>query len=193
MKSVCVFCGSREGRRSRFIQQAEALGGELAARRIRLVYGGSSWGMMGALARACGRGGGEVIGVLPRGLTGREPPEGTLSQLVLVDTMHQRKATMAEQSEGFIALPGGLGTLEELFETLTWLLLGIHDRPCGLLDVDDYWVPLLRFLDHATGEGFIDPQHRSLLLHDRDPGRLLDRMADWSAPPRTVWLGADQT
>lgn len=193
MQRVCVFCGSRPGTDPAFADAARDLGVQLAQRRLQLVYGGSGHGLMGELARACLAAGGEAVGVLPRGLIGREPPEGLLTELELVDSMHDRKTRMAERADAFLALPGGLGTLEELFECLTWLMLGIHDKPCGLLDVNGYYARLITFLDGAVDAGFILPAHRQLLLVDSRADRLLDRMERWVAPSRPAWLGPDET
>lgn len=177
MKSVAVYCGSAEGVRRSYVDAARALGKELALRGITLVYGGASVGLMGALADATLAHGGRVIGVIPRQLVDREIAHPGLSELIMVSTMHERKAEMSARSDAFIAMPGGFGTLDELFETLTWSQLGIHRKASGLLDVDEYWEPLIRFVDHATDEGFLRPRHRALLIRDKSPGHLLDRLA----------------
>jgi uncharacterized protein (TIGR00730 family) len=182
---ICVFCGSRDGARPEYVAAARSLGAALARRGIGLVYGGATVGLMGAVADAVMRAGGEVDGVIPGVLVEREIAPGTLSRLHHVGTMHERKALMARLSDGFVALPGGTGTLDELFEIITWAQLGIHDRPIGLLEVAGYWEPLLAFLRHAVDEGFIqrgdvarDPDGSGArLIVDSDPEALLDRLA----------------
>lgn len=161
---ICVFCGSSPGERPEYARAAEELGALLARRKIGLVFGGGRVGMMGRLARAAREGGGEVIGVIPRALFERKVAFAGLSDLRVVETMHERKAQMAELADGFMALPGGLGTLEETFEILTWAQLGLHRKPCGLLDVAGFFRPLLAFLDHVAEQGFIDAPHRSMIL-----------------------------
>jgi uncharacterized protein (TIGR00730 family) len=183
MKRVCVFCGSSPGTRPEYGGAARWLGAALARRGIGLVYGGASIGVMGAVADAVLAGGGEAIGVIPRSIVEREVAHSALSELHVVDSMHQRKAMMAELADAFITLPGGLGTLEELFEVWTWGLLGIHDKPFGLLDVEGYFTPLIAFLDHAVVQGFIREPHRAMALVDSDPERLLDRLAAYRPPP----------
>lgn len=175
-RSVCVFCGSSNGRSPSFADAATALAECAVARGIRIVYGGASVGVMGALADAVLACGGEVVGVIPRSLVDRELAHRSLTELRVVGTMHERKALMAELADAFVALPGGLGTLEELFEVWTWGMLGLHAKPYGLLDVDGYYQPLIRFLDHARDEGFIRPEQRERLIVDADAGRLLDRV-----------------
>ncbi|NGY05565.1 TIGR00730 family Rossman fold protein [Solimonas terrae] len=167
---ICVYCGSSAGARPLHAAAAARLGAELADADIAIVYGGASVGLMGALADAALARGGEVIGVMPRALADRELAHDGLSQLHLVDSMHERKALMAQLADAFVALPGGLGTLEELFEIWTWARLGQHRKPCAMLNVDGYYDGLLGFLDHAVGEGFIRAEHRAGLLvaHDSD-------------------------
>ena len=155
------------------------------------MYGGAKVGLMGVLADTVLDGGGEVIGVIPAHLEAKEVAHGGLTDLRVVDSMHERKAVMAELSDGVIALPGGLGTLEELFEMLTWAQLGLHRKPCGVLNVAGYFDRLLDFLDHAVGQRFISEPHRGLLLSDADPTRLLDRMADHRVPQTGKWLDRD--
>ncbi len=181
MKSVAIYCGSASGARSSYVAAAEALGRELARRDITLVYGGASVGLMGAVADAALAHGGRVIGVIPRQLVDREIAHPGLSELIVVSTMHERKAEMSVRADAFIAMPGGFGTLDELFETLTWSQLGIHRKASGLLDIDEYWEPLVRFVDHAMDQGFLRPAHRALLIREADPNRLLDRLASFSA------------
>jgi uncharacterized protein (TIGR00730 family) len=194
VKRLCVFCGSSTGRQPVYAETARAMARALVDRGLGLVYGGGSVGLMGILADAVLAGGGEVIGVLPRGLARKEYAHGGLTELHLVDSMHERKAMMASLADGFVALPGGLGTLEEVFEILTWAQLGIHQKPVGLVDVAGYWAGLLALLRHAVREGFIRPEYAALLLVDPAPEALLDRFRTWR-PPVTppVWLDATET
>lgn len=193
MNSCCVFCGSSPGARSEYVEQAAALGRELAERGILLVYGGATVGLMGRVADAALAAGGAVVGVIPRALAEKEVVHEGLTELHVVESMHERKSLMAELAEGFIALPGGMGTFEELLEMLTWAQLGVHRRPCGLLDVAGYYQPLLAMLDRAVEERFLRPEHRRLLLVDRRPRELLDRMADYTAVGVTKWLDSEST
>jgi len=172
---ICVFCGANPGRDPAYLALATSVGSGLAERGIRLVYGGSRSGMMGALADAALAAGGEVIGVIPRSLVDRELAHRGLTELHVVETLHERKAAMASLSDGFIALPGGLGTLEELAEVASWGQLGLHAKPIGLLGPKGYWDSLLGWLDHAVGEGFIVPGHRALVTRDADLESLLER------------------
>jgi uncharacterized protein (TIGR00730 family) len=194
MKRLCVFCGSATGRRPAYADATRALGAELARRGLGLVYGGGSVGLMGVLADAVLAAGGEVVGVIPRGLATKELAHEGLSQLHLVSTMHERKALMASLADGFVGLPGGLGTLEEVLEVLTWAQLGIHRKPVALLNVGGYWDHLLALLAHAVAEGFVRPEYGALLLTEPTPETILDRLARWRPPdgPR-VWLDATQT
>lgn len=178
LASVCVFCASSPGREGRYLAAARNFGALLASSGRRLVYGGGRVGLMGALADGALAAGGTVVGVIPDMMVGRELAHGELSELQVVGSMHERKATMADLADGFVALPGGIGTLEELFEVWTWGQLGLHDKPCGLLDVDGYFGGLLAFLDHAGEAGFVGEETRHRLLVDRDPTRLLAAMAD---------------
>jgi uncharacterized protein (TIGR00730 family) len=182
LRRVCVFCGSNPGVRPAYAEAAAALAGALAGRGLGLVYGGGAVGLMGRVADAMLERGGEVIGVIPQGLVDREIGHRGVSELRVVGTMHERKALMAELSDGFVALPGGIGTLEELFEIWTWGQLGLHHKPCGLLDVEDFFAGLAGFLDHATQEGFVRAAHRAALLRDTEPERLLDALAAWTPP-----------
>ena len=182
MRRLVVFCGSRDGVRPAYRAAAHALGRLLAARGVGVVYGGARVGLMGAVADAALDAGGEVIGVIPRGLVAREIAHPGLTALHVVETMHERKALMADLADAFVALPGGAGTLEELFEVWTWGHLGLHAKPCGVLDVGGYYGGLLAFLDHGVGEGFIRAAQRETLVVDDDPARLVDRLAD----PRAV-------
>jgi len=182
MKRICVFCGAAEGRRPAYADAARRLGAELVARGLGLVYGGCAVGMMGILADAVLAGGGEVIGVIPQRLVSRELAHAGLTELRVVDSMHERKATMASLVDGFAVLPGGLGTLDETFEALTWSQLGIHGKPIGALNVDGYWDGLRGLIEHAVREGFVSPRYADLLLFADTPGALLDRLAAWRAP-----------
>ncbi len=176
LKRLCVFCGSSPGARPEYALAAREMGLLLAKSRIGLVFGGGKVGMMGRLAQAALEGGGEVIGVIPRFLHEKRVAFAGLTDLRLVGTMHERKALMAALADGFIALPGGLGTLEETFEVLTWAQLGMHGKPCGLLDVAGFFAPLLRFLEHVTEEGFIDAAHRGMVLSAGSPAALLEKL-----------------
>jgi uncharacterized protein (TIGR00730 family) len=174
MKSVCVFCGGNPGSRPAYLTAARRLGEALAARGITVVYGGASVGLMGAVADAALARGGKVIGVLPEFMIAREVAHPALTELVLVGSMHERKAQMAARADAVVALPGGFGTMDELFEVLTWSQLGLHQKPSALLDVDGYYTSLVAFLDHAAGEGLLRPEHRAMLLVESDPERLVD-------------------
>ena len=175
MHRICVFSGSNLGVRPEYQQAARALGQELVSRGLGLVYGGASVGLMGMIADAVLAAGGEVIGVLPRGLFRREVPHRHLTELREVGSMHERKALMADLADGFIALPGGFGTFAELFEILPWAPFGLHSKPIGLLNVAYYFAPLLALIAHAAKEGFIPPTYINLLLQEDDPVTLLDR------------------
>jgi uncharacterized protein (TIGR00730 family) len=176
MKRALVFCGSNAGRLPQYSEHATGLGRALAQRGVTVVYGGASVGLMGALADAALGEGGEVIGVIPRRLVEMEIAHSGLSRLHVVETMHERKALMAELADVVIAMPGGSGTLDELFELLTWRQLGFHRKPIGLLEVAEYWAPLLDFLDHAVQERFLRAENRAALLVERDVTALLDRL-----------------
>jgi uncharacterized protein (TIGR00730 family) len=194
MKRLCVFCASSDGRRTSYADAARAMADALVGRGIGLVYGGGSIGLMGVLADAVLAGGGEVIGVLPRGLARKEYAHTGLTELHLVGSMHERKALMASLADGFAALPGGLGTLEEILEVFTWAQLGIHQKPVGLVDVGGYWTGLLALLRHAVQEGFVRAEYAALLLVEPTPAALLDRFAAWR-PLDTplIWLDATET
>jgi len=183
---ICVFCGSSTGRSERYISAARSLGRLLAERDIGLVYGGASVGTMGALADAVLEAGGEVIGVIPEQLVDRELAHPGVSDLRVVADMHERKARMAGSADGFIALPGGAGTLEELFEVWTWAQLGLHAKPLGLLDVGGYYRPLLAFIDHMVAEEFLRDAYRDMLIVASDPAELLDHFGAYR-PPRSKW------
>ncbi len=182
IRSICVFCGASSGRDPAYAAAAASTGETLARRGIRLVYGGGRLGLMGAIADAALAAGGAVVGVIPLGLVERELAHPGLTELRVVDTLHERKARMAELADAFLALPGGLGTLEELAEVLSWAQLDLHAKPIGLLDVGGYFGALEGFLDHAVAEGFIAERHRRLLLRDDDLDRLLQRFDAWEPP-----------
>jgi hypothetical protein len=179
LSSVCVFCGSKPGARPDYLEAAAALGRALARRGLTLVYGGSRTGLMGALADAALAGGGRVVGVIPQGLVDREQAHRGLSDLVVTADMHTRKARMAHLADGFLALPGGYGTLEELFEMVTWGQLGLHRKPVGLVDCAGYWDGLRGFLARARAEGFIPDGGLAELPCEADPDRILDRLESW--------------
>ncbi len=194
IRRVCVYCGSSPGGRPVYRDVARALGRALARRGWGLVYGGGGIGLMGTVAETVAAAGGEVIGVIPHALVAREGVAANgLGELRVVDTMHARKAMMAELSDAFVAMPGGLGTLEELFETLTWAQLGIHGKPCALLDAGGYYRPLVALLDHSVAEGFVRPQHRALLLVGDDPEELLDRLEGHRPPVVEKWIELAET
>jgi uncharacterized protein (TIGR00730 family) len=193
VNNICVFCGSAPGRRPAYARAARQLGAALAAKDLGLVYGGGSIGLMGILADAALAAGAEVVGVIPRALARREIAHHGLTRLEVVPSMHARKARMARLSDAFVAMPGGIGTLEELFEVLTWGYLGIHSKAIGLLDVGGYWQPLIRLLDHAVDEGFLRPAHRKLVVVDRSPARLLERLARHQVPAATRWIDERET
>ncbi len=188
MKRICAFAGSSPGAYDAYRKAAIELGEALAERDVELVYGGGCVGLMGVLADAALARGGRVIGVIPHTLMVREVGHRGLTELHVVDSMHERKAMMAELSEGFIALPGGFGTLEEMFEILTWAQLGLHGHPCGLLNVEGYFDSLLAFLDHSVEQAFVRDAHRAMLLVDDSPHSLLDRFAAYRAPVVAKWL-----
>ena len=188
MKAICVFTGSSSGVRPEYRAAATELGSLLAARRIRLVYGGARVGLMGAVADAALASGGDVIGVIPAALVAKEVVHTGLTDLRVVDSMHERKALMSDLSDAFVALPGGWGTLEEFFEVLTWAQLGLHRKPCGLLNAEGYFERLLAFLDHTIDEGFVRPQNAELIAVAPTPGELLDRLESPLPPPIEKWL-----
>lgn len=192
MKKICVYCGSSSGRASAYLESSRKLGKELVKRNIGLVYGGASVGLMGEIANTVLDGGGEVIGVIPQSLVDKEVSHDGLTELRVVDSMHERKAILAEISDGFIALPGGLGTLEELFEVLTWSQLGFHKKPCALLNVDHYYAGIFNFLNHAVEEQFIKSIHRDMLLIEEDPSKLLEAMNQYNPPAVDKWIGRNE-
>ena len=193
MKAVCVYCGSSAGRRPEYAEAARRLGGELVSRGLELVYGGSSVGIMKVVADAVLERGGRVTGVIPEALVRKEIAHRGLTELHVTASMHERKMRMAELSDAFVALPGGIGTLEELFEAWTWGQLGLHAKPCGLLNVAGYWDGLTAFLDHSVAEGFVKEANRSMLVVSADPADLLDRFESWRAPTVEKWIRKGET
>jgi uncharacterized protein (TIGR00730 family) len=191
--ALCVFCGSARGARPAYVEAAEALADELARRGTGLVYGGGNVGLMGVVADAALARGVRVTGIIPQALADRELAHHGIDELRVVDSMHARKALMAELSDGFVALPGGIGTFEEWFEVLTWSQLGMHRKPCGLFDVEGYYASLLALLDHSVAEGFLKPKHRARVLVASEPGALLDAMEAWIPPGDPAVLGKFQT
>ncbi len=188
MKSVCVYCGSSPGHGDVFSKEARAFGRLLAERGIRLVYGGGNVGLMGRVADGALEAGGEVVGVIPHHLADKELAHASATEMIRVNSMHERKQLMADLSDGFVAMPGGIGTLEELFETLTWLQLGLHHKPVGLLNVSGFWDPMLVFLDHMTQCLFLKPEHRELLVVGTEGSQLLEAMQQFKAPDAAKWL-----
>lgn len=193
MQSICVFCGSSVGSDPAFRLAAETLGRALVQRDITLVYGGGNIGLMGVLADQVMQGGGRVIGVIPRQLVDKELAHRGITDLRVVGSMHERKALMADLAEGFLALPGGYGTVEEFSEVLTWGQLGLHAKPMGMLNVSGYFDHLLRFLDHAVAVRLLRPEHRRLVLESDQVEVLLQRLADWRATPLPKWIQPDET
>jgi uncharacterized protein (TIGR00730 family) len=193
VRRLCVFSGSSPGAHPDYLQAANELGGALAGRGIGLVYGGASVGLMGAVADAVLDAGGDAIGVIPQALVEREIAHRGLSDLRVVGSMHERKALMADLADGFVALPGGMGTLEELFEVYTWTQLGLHAKPLGLLDVRSYYAHLAAFLDHAVAERFVTVEHREMLVVERRAEALLEAFERWRAPLLTKWIDRAQT
>ena len=187
---ICVFCGSSLGAKPAYRKAAEALGREIAERGVGLVYGGASVGLMGVVADASLAAGGEVIGVLPEALAELEIAHDGLTELRIVASMHERKKQMADLSDAFIALPGGIGTLEEAFEIWTWSQLSIHQKPIGLLNVADYYGGLSAFLDHVVDEGFVKPVHREIMISDEAPGALIERLLEAEVPTDRKWVDA---
>lgn len=190
MERVCVYCGSSPGHDPAYRRAAREMGEELVARDLGLVFGGGSVGLMGTVADAVMDGGGEAIGVIPEALEAREVAHGGLTELAVVGSMHERKRRMVELSDGFVALPGGLGTLEELFEVLTWAQLGIHEKPCGVLNVAGFYDGLVSHLDGATEAGFVSPAHRDLARVETEPAALLDAFERYE-PPTEPKVGPD--
>jgi uncharacterized protein (TIGR00730 family) len=193
MRRICVFCGSNGGAGAAYADAARAVGRTIARRGLGLVYGGGKVGLMGVVADTVLAEGGEVIGVIPEALEAREVAHRGLTQLRVVRSMHERKALMADLSDAFIALPGGFGTFEEFCEVITWAQLGLHAKPCGLLNVGGFYAPLLALFDHAVSEGFVRPEHRAIVLEDDDPAALIERLRSYRPPRVEKWIGRGET
>jgi uncharacterized protein (TIGR00730 family) len=191
LSAVCVFCGCNRGRDPRYERAAEEVGRLLADEGIRLVYGGGAVGLMGTVATAALAAGGTVIGILPHSIAEIEPPHDGLTELIMVDSMHERKAAMAERSDAFVALPGGLGTLEEVFETISWTQLGLQDKPTGFLNVAGFFDPLKAQLDRMVSDAFVRRQHRDVVYFDEHPARLLDLLRNFEPPGVAKWIDLD--
>jgi uncharacterized protein (TIGR00730 family) len=189
---ICVFCGSNTGRRLAYRTTAEQLGALLAERGIELVYGGGNIGLMGVLADGVLACGGRVIGVIPSFMLAKEVGHTGVTELRIVSSMHERKSMMSDLSDGFIALPGGFGTFEEFCEVVTWSQLGLQSKPCGLLNVENYYAPLLELFNGAVREGFLREENRRLVLDDEDPERLLEKMAEFKTAPVEKWIGREE-
>jgi uncharacterized protein (TIGR00730 family) len=192
LTSVAVYCASSPGFEPAYAQAAGSLGTVLAERGIRLVYGGGHVGLMGVLADAVLSGGGEAHGVITRALQRREVEHRGLTSLEVTATMHERKALMADNADAFIMLPGGFGTFDEFFEVVTWTQLGIHVKPCGVLDVAGYFAPLRAQMNAMTSAGFLRPEHRDMIIIESDPATLLDRLAKWTPPQVHKWLDSGE-
>ena len=191
MRRICVFCGSSMGARASYRKAAEELGRYLATSKIGLVYGGGNVGLMGAMADAALGAGGEVIGVIPEHLMAREVGHKGLTKMHVVGSMHERKALMSDLSDGFLALPGGLGTFEEFCEVLTWSQLGLHQKPCGVLNIEDYYSPLLQMFDHAVRERFLKEENRGIVLSHTDISALIEMMSEWRPIAVEKWIDRD--
>ena len=192
IKKICVYCGSSSGKNPAYSQAAVDLALALCERNIGLVYGGGAVGVMGTVADAVLAAGGEAVGVIPKALAIKEVAHDSLSELHVVASMHERKAMMADLADGFIALPGGWGTLEEIFEILTWAQLGFHDKPCGLLNIDGYYDGLIGFLENSFDQQFVNELYRPMLMKAREPLALLDQFATYRAPKVRKWMGEDE-
>ncbi|MBM4208452.1 MAG: TIGR00730 family Rossman fold protein [Gammaproteobacteria bacterium] len=193
INSICIYCGSSSGRREAYAESAYAIAAALTRRDISLVYGGASIGIMGQVADRVLQLGGKVIGVIPKALAHKEVAHENLTELHITQSMHERKLRMTELADGFIALPGGIGTLEELFEIWTWAQLGFHDKPCGLLNVAGYYDSLIQFLDHVQAEQFVRPQHRDILMVESESDALLDRFTHYQPPEIKRWVSRNDT
>jgi len=193
MKSVCIFCGSNPGNDEVYAAGARAMGAEIARRPLTLVYGGCPVGLMGTVANAALAAGGEVHGIIPRALREKEIGHNGLTRLEVVDTMHTRKARMAELSDGFIAMPGGIGTFEEIFEIWTWGQLGIHTKPLGFLNIGGFYDPLATFLDNTVEAGFLKQNHRAMAMTDTEPATLLERMDQYVPSATFKWVEKEET
>ena len=192
IENICVYCGSSPGLNPAFTRAATILGKTLAERDIGLVYGGAAVGIMGVVANAALANGGKAIGVIPKALAVKEVAHTGLNELHVVESMHERKAMMAELSDGFIALPGGWGTLEEIFEILTWAQLGFHRKPCGLLNVEGYYDDLISFLENAFAQQFVNDLYRPILMTACEPENMLDQFSVYRAPAVRKWVGEEQ-
>ncbi len=193
MKSIAVFCGSSNGASTIYIESAKKFGKELAERNITLIYGGASVGVMGALADSVLDNDGQVVGIMPSFLEQREISHKNLSELLVVDSMHERKAKMAELADGFVALPGGPGTLEEFFEIFTWAQLGLHQKPCGLLNIHHYFDPLVELFNHMVKEQFLHEKYRTMAIVDVDSNRLLEKFSSYTPPTIKSYMDEKQT
>jgi uncharacterized protein (TIGR00730 family) len=193
LKRVCVFCGSSNGARAGYADAARAMGAALARRGVGLVYGGGRVGLMGIVADSVMAGGGAVVGVIPESMVSKEVAHQGLTELRIVGSMHERKALMADLADAFVALPGGYGTFEEFCEIVTWAQLGLHRKPCGLLNVEGYYDRLLSLFDHAVAERFVRSAHRALVLEERQPERLLDLVESYQPPALEKWIERDET
>ncbi len=192
IRRICVYCGSSPGKNPAYALAAAHLAEEMRRRDIGLVYGGAAVGVMGAVANAMLGAGGEAIGIIPKSLAVKELAHDNLTELHVVASMHERKAMMAELADGFIALPGGWGTLEEIFEILTWAQLGFHDKPCGLLNIDGYYDGLIGFLENSFEQEFVNQLFRPMLMTAEDPSSLLSQFANYKAPKVQKWMGEDE-
>lgn len=188
IRSICVFCGSNPGARPEYAQAARLMGRLFAKQNITLVFGGGSVGLMGIIADEVLACGGKVVGVIPGALATKEIAHANLTEMHVVNSMHERKQLMSDRADAFVAMPGGMGTYEELCEVLTWIQLGIHAKPCGLLNVRGFYDHFTRFLDHAVEERFLRPEHRDILVTDTEPGALLDRLRQWQPPRVEKWM-----
>ncbi|MBZ5752891.1 TIGR00730 family Rossman fold protein [Metabacillus rhizolycopersici] len=193
MKRVSVFCGSSTGASQIYMEEAELLGTQLARNGLTLVYGGARVGIMGAVADATLKAGGEVIGVIPKMLMGRENAHTGLTELIVVNSMHERKAKMEQLSDGFITLPGGPGTMEEFFEVYTWAQLGEHQKPIGMLNSNNYYNKLLTFFDHMIEEQFLKPEYQSMIIVEKDPQQLLEKFRNYQPPQLPTWISREET
>ncbi|WP_027723326.1 TIGR00730 family Rossman fold protein [Maridesulfovibrio zosterae] len=188
MKSICVFLGANPGNDPKYAQTARNMGRELAKRNIRIIYGGSNMGLMGILAESALEAGGEVVGVIPESLVKKEVAHYGLTKLHIAESMHERKALMAELSDGFVALPGGIGTMDEIFEIFTWAQLGFHNKPCGLLNIDGYYDKLIEFLGGVVQEGFLGEIHKEMLITASSPSELIEAYSNYEAPTVSKWV-----
>ncbi len=193
MKRICVFCGANTGKRDQYSTAAKDLAEELVSREIEIVYGGGRIGLMGVLAERAIELGGRVIGVIPESLATKEVAHDSVSELIVVGSMHERKAKMAQLSSGFISLPGGIGTIEETFEMLTWSQLGFHNKPCGIINVAGFYDKLIEFLNHISEEKFFMDIYRRMLIVETDPSALLERFEQYKPPQVKHWIAEDET